>query len=100
MQWFWECYLASEEDAYTPLAVPIAATDLADLPSALIVTAQYDVLCDEGHKYAVALRAADVNVTHLHIEGVMHGFIHMYGLFDRDQQAIEEVATLIREAVT
>ncbi len=99
MQWIWKCYLTSEEDAYAPLAVPIAATDLADLPSALIVTAQYDVLCDEGHKYAVALRASDVNVTHLHVEGVMHGFIHMHGLFDRGQQAIKEVATIIREAV-
>ena len=77
--------------------MPIRATDLSGLPPAFVVTAEFDVLCDEGRRYAAALRAAGVDVTHLHCEGVIHGFFHMHGLFDRGKEAIDDVAAHIRQ---
>ncbi len=95
MKWFWQCYLARESDGRQPLASPLSA-DLSGLPGACVVTAEYDVLRDEGRAYAEKLSDAGVDARHMHCEGVIHGFFHFCGLFDRGKAAIDELGQLLR----
>lgn len=74
LRWFWQQYLASSADGLLPYASPIRA-DARALPPAFIVTAQYDVLRDEGIAYAAHLRGAGVAVEHQHVDGQIHGFV-------------------------
>ena len=62
MEWFWDHYLASPGDGRNPYASPLLAPDLAGLPPAMVVTAQFDPLRDEGRAYARRLREASVVV--------------------------------------
>jgi acetyl esterase len=71
MRWFWEQYLSSPHDADQPYASPLRAS-LEGLPAALIQTAQYDPLRDEGLAYAQALSSAGVRVRHKVYEGMVH----------------------------
>jgi acetyl esterase len=74
MIWFWDHYLGDRNEATNPLVAPLLAPDLSRLPPAFVVTAQYDVLRDEGDAYARRLAEARVLVTHLYVEGMNHGF--------------------------
>jgi acetyl esterase len=74
MTWFWDQYLNDRSEATNPLAAPLLAPDLSNLPPAFVVTAQYDVLRDEGDAYAQRLAEAGVPVTHLYVEGMNHAF--------------------------
>jgi acetyl esterase len=77
MTWFRNHYLRSEDDVIDPRASPIRAADLAGAPPAVIGTAEYDPLCDEGEQYAKALANAGVTVRLQRYDGMIHGF---YGL--------------------
>lgn len=90
MQWFWNHFLSSPDHAKQ--ASPAHADNLSDLPDAIVVTAEYDVLCDEGVRYAHQLRAAGINVTHQHVEGMLHGFLHFAGVFDTGREVGRELA--------
>ena len=70
MQWFWDHY-ADPADRRDPKASPLRG-DLSDLPPAVIVTAEFDPLRDEGRAYAEALAAAGVPVRHLEGRGHIH----------------------------
>jgi acetyl esterase len=74
MMWFWDHYLTDKSEAGDFRAVPLMASSLADLPRAFVVTAEYDVLRDEGQAYAKRLEEAGVSVTHLFEPGMNHGF--------------------------
>lgn len=66
-------YLASAADGGHPYASPLLAADLAGLPAAHVMTAEYDVLRDSGEAYAHRLREAGVHVTHQRMQGHTHG---------------------------
>ncbi|HAV61894.1 MAG TPA: hypothetical protein DCY13_05975, partial [Verrucomicrobiales bacterium] len=94
MRFFWKSYLgtASPENPY---AVPLAAENLSGLPPALVLTAEYDVLRDEGEQFGKRLVAAGVEVEMIRCEGVIHGFLHYAGAIRRGQSVLREVGQLI-----
>ncbi len=98
MQFFWKSYLGSH-DGRNPLLSPLRATDLRSLPPALIVTAEYDVLRDEGEAYAGRLAASNVPVELMRVEGVIHGFIHYAGAMERGQTVLREVGEKLAAAL-
>ena len=77
MEWFWDHYLETDIDGMNPLASPLRARDLSDLPPATVVTCGFDPLRDEGIAYAGRLEDAGVDVIHHHHEEMIHGFFGM-----------------------
>lgn len=73
---FNEAYTPDPATRSDPLVSPAAATDLAGLPPTLIITAELDALRDEGDRFAAALAAAGVPVTHKVFPDVDHAFTH------------------------
>ena len=82
MRWFRDHYLRDETDRLDWRAAPLRASDLSGLPPALVLTAQCDVLHDEGEAYAQRLRSAGVEVDHRDIPGMIHGFFAMAPAID------------------
>lgn len=84
MKWFWDQYTTSEEERAQVTASPLRATleQLAGLPEALVITAEADVLRDEGEAYAAKLRAAGVPVTAMRQLGIIHDFVMVNSLHD------------------
>jgi acetyl esterase len=92
MQWFWGCYLADASDALNPLACPAGATNLAGLPPASILTAEFDPLRDEAELYADRLRAAGVTVIARRYPGMIHDFMTMPDITPMARYSIADVA--------
>lgn len=99
MVWSWGHYLSNELEGYQPYASPMRADDLSGLPPALILTAEYDPLRDEGEAYARKLEDAGVPVRLKRYEGMIHGFVRRTDLLDKAREALNDVATAIREAL-
>lgn len=91
MIWFGNHYIRDQSDKLNPLASPLLAHDHATLPPAIVITAEYDPLRDEGEAYAEKLRKAGVPVTLRRYDGMIHGFLQMGGLVDRAREALREV---------
>lgn len=96
MMWFWNHYLEDENLADDPYVSPLRAVNLSDLPQALILTAEYDPLCDEGEAYAKRLQEAGVKVKLTRYDGMIHGFIRMTSRLDKAKQALDEAAGTLR----
>ncbi|MCQ4214242.1 alpha/beta hydrolase, partial [Streptomyces longispororuber] len=94
MQWFWDQYTTDETERAQITASPLRATtdQLADLPPALVITGEADVLRDEGEAYANKLRQAGVPVTAVRFQGVIHDFVMLNAL--RDTHAAQAAITL------
>lgn len=98
MQWYWEHYLSRPAEAANPYAAPLVATDLSGLPAALVITAEFDPLCDEGEAYGRRLQAAGVPTTCSRYDGMIHGFFGMAAVVEKGQQAIAEASTALQHA--
>jgi acetyl esterase len=96
MIWFWDHYVRSAGDGVHPHASPLRAPTLAGLPQALIVTAQYDPLRDEGEYYAEALDKVGVPVEMKRWDGMNHGFFFFPGIVDKATAAIDEACAWAR----
>jgi acetyl esterase/lipase len=99
MAWFWDEYLP-EGDRFQPDASPLRAPDFSGVAPALVITAEYDPLRDEGEAYARKLEDAGVRATLSRYEGMIHGFFRMPAMFDRADDALAEAAGALREAFT
>ncbi|MDQ2582948.1 alpha/beta hydrolase [Saccharothrix yanglingensis] len=93
MQWFWDQYTTDEGERAQITASPLRAStgQLAGLPPALVITAEADVLRDEGEAYADKLREAGVPVTAVRYQGVIHDFVMLDAL--RGTHAAEAAIT-------
>lgn len=89
MKWFWDQYTTDEAERAQITASPLRASldQLTGLPPALVITAEADVLCDEGEAYAAKLRESGVPVTALRVQGVIHDFVMLNAL--RETQGAE-----------
>lgn len=97
MQWFWDHYLEDAADADRPIASPLRAPDLSGLPPALIQTAEFDPLRDEGRAYAERLRTAGVAVRYDEIQGVVHDPYLMFGVSPKGRRALDDAAAFLRQ---
>jgi acetyl esterase/lipase len=96
--WYWGHYLASPADGADPLASPLRVPDHAGLPSATVITAEFDPLRDQAEEYAQRLRDAGVSVTLSRYSGMVHGFFTMSGVLDAARDAVAEAAACLRKA--
>jgi acetyl esterase/lipase len=99
MRWFIAHYLRSRDDARDWRVSPLRVPSLAGLPPALIVTAGFDPLRDEGEMYAGRLRDAGVMVDYVCYGGMVHGFAGMGKLIDTAQRAVSLIGDTLRQAL-
>ncbi|MER6627573.1 alpha/beta hydrolase [Streptomyces sp. NPDC000987] len=89
-------YLDSGADPADPLVSPVKRADLTGLPPALVVTAQYDPLRDEGELYGRRLREAGVEATVSRYEGAGHGFVQHFSWIPEYHRVFEETRDFLR----
>lgn len=97
--WCWAHYLTSDSDGESPLASPLRAGDLRGLPPALVITAAFDPLRDEGELYAARLAAAGVPTELVRFDGMVHGFYSMNGVLGAAEEAQAVTAASLRRAL-
>jgi acetyl esterase len=88
MRYFRDAYLSTESDQHDRRASPLLAADLSKLPPALLLTAGFDPLRDEGRAYADAMSVAGNRVQYVCFERQIHGFIIMGGIIDEANTAV------------
>lgn len=98
IEWTWRQYLG-DDDGSSQLASPLYADTLAGLPPALVLTAEYDLLRDEGEAYADRLSAAGVPVERRRYEGMPHGFVEWTGVLPGADECIRDMGAAIRTAI-
>ena len=99
MVWFWGHYLNGDKDKTNPYACPAEASSLRGLPPALVVTAGFDPLRDEGETYAARLQDAGVKTECVRYEGVTHGFVLMAAVLDEARKAIADMGAALKAAL-
>jgi acetyl esterase len=98
MQWFWGHYLANDSDGQNAYASPMRARDCRRVPPALVMTAEFDPLRDEGEAYAARLREAGVPVEVKRYNGMIHGFFSLGHVMDQGKKAVADAAAGLRAA--
>lgn len=100
MAWFWDVY-ADGADRSNPYMAPLCADDFGGLPPTFIVTAECDVLRDEGEAYAARLKAAGVPTRLMRYDGVPHGFLTLpLALSERDAAIALSIEQIRRHLLT
>ena len=103
MRWFWDQYAADDrvrsEITVSPLRASIG--ELAGLPDTLIITAEADVLRDEGEQFAAKLRRAGVNAVNARFGGTVHDFVLLNALHETAsaRQAVHLAGAFLRAAL-
>ena len=97
MKWFWDTYCPDEENRLEPYASPMRATNLENLPKALVVTAEFDPLKDEGEAYAKALENSGVDVTYKCYDGMIHDFFSTAAAFPSSRTGFIETVEAIKK---
>jgi acetyl esterase len=104
MQWFWDAYLPDTQRRSENTASPLQASldDLRDLPPALVINGEHDVLRDEGEAYARKLSQAGVRVTQVRYGGTIHDFMLLNPITRTPavRGAIAQAAQFLRDALT
>jgi acetyl esterase len=95
MIWFWKHYLKDPGDGEQPYASPLRAGDLSSLPPAMVITAEFDPLLDEGKAYARRLEQAGVQVAYRCYEGMIHGFTRRLDRIQSAHAALQDVADFL-----
>ncbi|MEE4380705.1 MAG: alpha/beta hydrolase [Pseudomonadales bacterium] len=95
MRWFWDHYCPAEQRS-DPRASPLRAEDLSGLPPAVVLTAEYDPLRDEGLAYAERLRAAGVPVEYRCFDGLIHGFFSQVRMIPAGRAGIDTAVDALR----
>jgi acetyl esterase len=97
MEWFWAHYLPPGMTTPPAYAAPLRAEYLGGLPSATVVTAQFDPLRDEGNAYASRLRSDGADVESIEWPGAIHGFFWMAGELAQARELNARVAGELRK---
>ena len=98
MDFFRGCYLPRKQDWRDWRASPLLAKDLSRLPPALVITAGFDPLVDEGRAYAERMRREGVQVRYLQYDDMVHGFVLFGGAVDTANAAVAECCAALRGA--
>jgi acetyl esterase len=97
VEWFHAQYAASVgADSSDPRISPLLADDLGDLPPALVVTAGFDPLRDEGEAYAARLQGAGTVVVPMRFDALIHGFFNLTGIHEASRDAVIAIAGAAR----
>jgi acetyl esterase len=99
MEWFIGHYLRGPKDRADWRASPLRAADLSGVASALVLTASYDPLCDEGVEYARRLEREGVRVMHLHFSDQTHGFVGQGRVIRAGTMALDMMAGALKRAL-
>jgi acetyl esterase len=99
MRWFWDHYCPDPQLRLDPDASPIRAGDLSELPAALVVTAEFDPLRDEGEAFAAALKQAGNAVEAVRYPGLVHDFFATARLFQASRGGFEHACRALRNAL-
>lgn len=97
MHWFWDHYCPDTAQRNEPKASPLQAMSLADLPPALVLTAEFDPLRDEGKAYADALQAAGNAAEYHCYDGLVHDFFATAQMFKASRPGLELACERLRQ---
>jgi acetyl esterase len=96
MRWFFSCYTAAGTSAATDPSdwriSPLRAPDLSEVAPAVVLTAEFDPLRDEGRAYAARLEGAGVPVVRMPYDGLIHGFFGLSAAFDASRDALQRIS--------
>jgi acetyl esterase len=98
VRYYWMEYLACEADGASPYASPLRAESLRALPPALVITAEYDPLRDEGEAYARRLAAEGVPATLTRYDGMFHSFVTFHTALPAAGHALRQIGDALRQA--
>lgn len=96
MPWMWEQYLTTPKQGEDPRVSPLHTPDFSHVAPALVITAEYDPLRDEGEALAERLRQARVPTRATRYQGMIHGFLDYRGIVQEGWDAIDEIARALR----
>ena len=99
MRWFWEHYARTPADYDDPRFSPIRASDLSGLARAVVITAEYDPLRDQGEAYAERLAQAGVPTEAVRADGLIHGFFGMHEFMPPGQDSWDVSIAALRESL-
>jgi acetyl esterase len=99
LDWYERQFLGDDGDRYDPRASPLLAPDLSGCAAALVVTAGFDPLRDEGEAYARALQDAGVSTQQRRYPGYIHSFTHPSAIGRGARDALAEIGGVLRKAL-